>query len=85
MLMEPLIRRHDDAAGLPVYTLHRLPVRPQNRVALPAEYDDVRAGTMLVPLLVSTNGELRDMRAHGLLGEIELHIRAAFAAFTVVG
>src|SRR6266498_4860348 len=84
MLVKPLIGRDDDAAGFPVDTLHRLPFRPKNRVALAAEYDHVSAGTMLVSLLVSTHGEFRDMRAHGLLGEIELHIRAALAALTVV-
>src|SRR6266498_1498497 len=84
MLVKPLIGRDDDAAGFPVDTLHRLPFRPKNRVALAAEYDHVSAGTMLVSLLVSTHGEFRDMRAHGLLGEIELHIRAALAALAVV-
>src|SRR5207244_13631976 len=44
-----------------------------------------RAGSLLMPFLVSTNGELRDMCAHGLLGKIELHIRAALAALAVVG
>src|SRR6266542_5808590 len=84
MLVKPLIGRDDDAAGFPVDTLHRLSFRPKNRVALAAEYDHVSAGTMLVSLLVSTHGEFRDMRAHGLLGEIELHIRAALAALAVV-
>src|SRR5947208_9282094 len=84
MLVEPLIGRHDDTAGFPVDTLHRLPFRPKNRVALAAEYDHMSAGTMLVSLLVSTDGEFRDMRAHGLLGEIELHIRAALVSLAVV-
>src|SRR5207248_10643690 len=73
MLVEPLIRRHNDAAGFPIDSLHRLPIRPENRVALAAQYNDVRAGSVLMPFLVSTNGELRDMCAYGLLGKIELH------------
>src|SRR5438067_5442649 len=85
MLVGPLIRRHNDAAGFPIDSLHRLPIRPENRVALAAQYNDVRAGSVLMPFLVSTDGELRDMRAHGLLGEIELHIRAALATLAVVG
>jgi len=39
---------------------------------------------MLVSLFISTDRELRDMCTHGLLGEIELHIRAALAALTVI-
>src|SRR5919108_3345086 len=84
MLVEPLIGRHNDAAGLPVNPLHRLTIRPKNRIALASEYDDVSAGTMPVSFLVSADGKFRNMGAHGLLGEIELHIRAALAALAVI-
>src|SRR5262245_35938644 len=84
MLMEPLIGRHDDTAGFPVDALHRLSFRPKNRVALAGQDNHVSAGTMLVALLVSTDRELRDMRTHSLLGKIELHVRAALAALTVI-
>src|SRR5262245_13882492 len=84
MLMEPLIGRYDDTAGFPVDALHRLSFRPKNRVALTGKYNHVSAGTMFVALLVSANRKLRDMCTHGLLGKIELHIRAALAALTVI-
>src|SRR4030095_6976456 len=85
MLMKPLIGRHDDAAGLPVDALPWLPLRPENRVALAAEDDHVGAGAMLMTFFVGSYRKLRDMRAHGLLGEIKLHIRAALAALAVIG
>src|SRR6476660_4282061 len=66
MLMEPLIRRHNNAAGFPIDALHRLPFRPQNRVALPREDNDVRTRTVPVPFLVGSDGKLRDVRAHGI-------------------
>src|SRR4030095_3180215 len=85
MLMKPLIGRHDDAAGLPVDALPWLPLRPEKRVALAAEDDHVGAGAMLMTFFVGSYRKLRDMRAHGLLGQIELHIRAALAALAVIG
>src|SRR5688500_13259537 len=85
MLVKPLIRRHHDAARLPVDALHLLPLLPQHRITLPAENNHMGAGAMLVSLLVSTDWEFRNMRAHGLAGEVELHVGAALAALAVVG
>src|SRR3990172_8473181 len=85
MLVEPLIGRHDDAARFPIDALWRFALRPENRVTLPAENDHMGAGAMAVPFLVSADVELRDMRAHGVLRQIELHVGAALAALTVVG
>src|SRR4030095_5801567 len=84
MLMEPLIGRHHHAAGFPIDPLHVLAFGPEHRISLPSEDDYMGAGTMLVAFLVSADGELGDVRAHGLAGEIELHVGAALAALAVV-
>src|SRR5258706_14539161 len=42
------------------------------------------AGSMLVAFLVCADGKFGDVRAHGLTGEVELHVGAALAALAVV-
>ena len=85
MLMEPLIRRHDHAARPPIDALRRFTRGPENRIALTGKNDDMRAGAVLVPFLVRAHGELGDMRAHGVFGQVEFHVRAALAALAVIG
>src|SRR5262249_38555381 len=85
MLMKPLIRRHHDAPPLPVDAPPFFTGRPQDRIALAAKNDHMRAWAMLMSFLVRADGELRDMGAHGVLCQIELHIRAALAALIVGG
>src|SRR5207249_9630961 len=60
-------------------------LRPQDRIALTAENDHVRAWTVLVPLLISPDGEFRDMRTYGVFRQVELHVGAALAALVIVG
>ena len=45
----------------------------------------MRARTVAMAFFVSADGKLRDMRAHGVLRQIELHVGAALAPLTVVG
>src|SRR5437764_1006698 len=65
--------------------LRRFTRGPENRIALPGKNDDMRAGAVLMPFLVSADRELGDMRAHGVLGQVEFHVRAALAALAVIG
>src|SRR5512140_2932008 len=51
MLMEPLIRRHHHAAGLPIDPLHVLPFGPKHGITLPSENDYMGARAMLVAFL----------------------------------
>src|SRR5207249_4114159 len=60
-------------------------LRPQDRIALTAENDHMRAWTVLVPFLISPDGEFRDMRAHSIFRQVELHVGAALAALVIVG
>src|ERR1044071_4254533 len=84
VLMKPLIRRHHHAARPPVDPLHRFARRPENRIALSGKNDHVRARTMFVSLLVSPHRKFRDVRAHGVLGQVEFHVGAALAALAVI-
>src|ERR1041385_8471736 len=84
VLVEPLVRRHDDAPLPPVNAPHILSLGPEDRVALSAEDDDVRARAVAVTLLVSADREFGDVAAHRLAGEVELHVRAAGAALAVI-
>src|SRR6185312_16516069 len=86
MLVEPLVGRHHDAARIPidpplVVLLH---LRPQHRIALARQDDDMRPRPVLVALLVGADRKFRDMRAHGVAGEVELHVGRALAALAVV-
>src|SRR5262245_8377242 len=84
MLVEPPIGRNNDAARLPIDPLHLLAFRPQYRVALAGQDNNVRAGTVPVALLIGAHGEFGDMRAHGVFRQVELHVATALAALAVV-
>src|SRR6185503_17834662 len=58
MLMEGLVRRHDQRPDLPIITLGFLAFPPHQRIAFAVEQDDMRARTMRMSLLVGADAEL---------------------------
>src|SRR5262249_35304392 len=81
---KPPIGRNNDAARLPINPLHLLAFRPQYRVALAGQDNNVRAGTVPVAFLIGPHREFGDMRAHGVFRQVELHVAPALAALDVV-
>src|ERR1043166_6689342 len=85
MLMEPLIWRHDDTSRPPIDSLVLFSLWPENGIALAGKNDHVGARPVTVAFLISSNRKLGNMRTHSVLGEVELHVRAALAALAVIG
>src|SRR5581483_1790828 len=71
MLVEPLVRRRDDAVGLPIATPRRRALGPQQRIAVALEDDNLRPGGVAVRLLVAPDGELRDMGDQRAAADLE--------------
>src|SRR5262245_52123714 len=80
MLMKPLIGRHYHAAWFPVDADHFAVVGPEQGIALTAEDDDVRTRPMAMGFFVAADREFRDMRAHDVAGQFEIHVSATAAA-----
>src|ERR1041385_2106308 len=62
VLMEPHLRRHEDASRPPFDALHGLAFLPHERIAVPPDDEHVNAGAMAMRLLVRTDAPERDVR-----------------------
>jgi len=86
VLVELLRAWREHRTKLPVDALElRFALTPEQRVAVSGERHDVRAGAVLVRLLVRGGCDLRDVHVHRAVGERELDVERAGAAFGVVG
>ena len=84
VLVPPLDGRHEHAHTAPVHSFPLGAFLPQEGVAGPGQHDDVGAGAVAVGLLVLAHGELRKVRAHGVVDELEQGGAVAAAALLVV-
>src|SRR3989338_8106810 len=81
MLVEPHLRRHEDAAILPVVTLNGLSFLPKKGEAFSFDDDDVEAGTVPVGLLISPDRKFGDVSCHRSVGHLQHDVAPAGAAF----
>src|SRR3990172_7899896 len=71
MLVKPAVRRDDDASRVPIELLFLTAFEPEQGIAVAAENDHVGARSVAVRVLVSAGGKLRDVSAHGVIGDLE--------------
>src|ERR1044071_7359633 len=79
--MKPTFRRYDDRPRLPIDARHLFSFRPEKRVALAGENENMRAGTMPVRLLVNSYRKAGHVRAHHAFRHLEKNRRVPFASF----
>src|SRR6266481_4236366 len=77
VLMKPVARWHQNAARFPVDSNPLARLLPEERVALPAEYCHMSAGSVAGRLLITSYRELRDVRCHRLRSQIKVHVKPA--------
>src|SRR5262249_17807706 len=85
VLMEPHLRRHEDAARPPFDALHGPAFLPHERVAVTSDDEHMNAGSMAMRLLVRADAPQRDMRFDSVVHHAEYRALRAAAAVEAAG
>src|SRR5262249_1895043 len=85
MLMEPHLRRHENAAARPFDSFHALALLPHERIAMAADYQDVDAGAVAMRLLIGADAPKRHVRFDGVVDHAEDRALRAAAAVEAAG
>ena len=84
MLMEPLGRWREQAAGLPVNALALFAGLPEQRIAYARENQNMRAGTMPMGARIGADGIFFDMGGHRVSGKMQQDAARSLAACAMV-
>ena len=74
-----------NTARFPMHPFVFSPFLPQIGIPLAADDDDMGTRAVAVAFFIRADRKFRNMRTHGVVGQIKFHVGAALAPFAVIG